>query len=192
MFITIKKTLIKGFTITELLIGIAILGLLTAIAVPNLNEFYVQSRVSSEISEIHKLILTARNSAINSGKNITICPLSSNKCVSNWQNEVSVFDNSDNTVANNEVYDSSNESIIKVKAATLSGDTIKFAQKSIVFAPTGRLISGGNSKISYCPKGYSDLSRGLEISLSGRVYITSDSNNDGKDENRDGTVVSCT
>jgi len=182
---------VKGFTITELLIGIAIVGILTAIASPSLSQFMVQSRVDNEITEIHRLILSARNSAINSGKNVTICPLSGTSCTTNWQNELSVFINNDNTLTNNKSYDSANEELIKVKSTIATGDTLNFSQNVIIFSPTGRLISGGNGKFSYCPKGNSDLSRGVEISLSGRVYTTSDSDNDGKDNNRSGTNVSC-
>lgn len=185
-----KKT-VKGFTITELLIGIAIIGILTAIAGPSLSQFMIQSRVDNEVSEIHRLILSARNSAINSGKSVTLCPLVGTSCGTNWQNELSVFTNNDNTLANNKSYDSANEELIKVKGKVASGDTLKFNQNIIIFAATGRLTSGGNSKFSYCPKNNAGLSRGVEVSLSGRVYVTSDTDNDNKDENRDGTDVTC-
>jgi prepilin-type N-terminal cleavage/methylation domain-containing protein len=186
-----NKKFVKGFTIVELIIGIAIIGILTAIAGPSLGKFIVQSRVDNEVSEIHRLILAARNSAINSGKNVTLCPLSGTSCSTNWQNELSVFINSDNTLANNQNYVSASEQLIKVKGKITNGDTLIYSQSIIVFAPTGRLVSGGNSNFSYCPKGHNDLSRGVEISLSGRVYATSDTNNNGKDDNRDGTEVSC-
>jgi len=182
---------VKGFTITELLIGIAIIGILTAVAGPSLGKFITQSRVDNEVSEIHRLILSARNSAINSGKSVTLCPLSGTSCSTNWQNELSVFSNSDSTLANNKSYDSANEEVIKVKGKIASGDTLEFSQNIIIFAPTGRLTSGGNSKFSYCPKDNTGLSRGVEVSLSGRVYVTSDTDNDNKDENRDGTEVTC-
>jgi type IV fimbrial biogenesis protein FimT len=186
-----NKKIIKGFTIVELLIGIAIVGILTAIAGPSLGQFIVQSRVDNEISEIHRLVLTARNSAINSGKNVTLCSLSGTSCSSNWHNELSIFTNSDNTLTNNNSYIVANEDLIKVKGKIANGDSLVFSQNIIIFAPTGRLVSGGNASFSYCPKDNNDLSRGVEISLSGRVYATSDTDNDNKDENRDGTEVSC-
>ena len=193
--LAIKKSInikfAKGFTITELLIGVVIIGLLTAIAAPSLSQFMVQSRVDNEVSEIHRLLLAARNSAINSGKNVTVCPLSGTTCSANWQNELSVFINNDNSLANNQSYNSANEELIKVKGKISSGDTLQFSQAIIVFAPTGRLDFGGNGNFSYCPKSHSNLSRGVEISLSGRVYATSDTDNDGKDENRNGTDVKC-
>lgn len=187
----IKPKFIKGFTITELLIGIAIIGILTAVAGPSLSQFIVQSRVDNEVSELHRLLLSARNSAINSGRNVTICPLNGTVCTTNWQNEISVFINDDNTLANNSNFVSANEELIKVKGKISTGDTLQFSQNIIIFAPTGRLVTGGNSNFSYCPKDNASLSRGVEVSLSGRVYATSDTNNDGKDNNRDGTAVSC-
>tara|TARA_R110000803_G_scaffold149508_2_gene214885 strand:+ start:8848 stop:9441 length:594 start_codon:yes stop_codon:yes gene_type:complete len=185
------KKIISGFTITELLIGIFIIGILTAVAVPSLSGFILQSRVDNEISELHRLLLTARNSAVNNGKNVTVCPLSGTSCGTNWQNELSVFTNNGNSLANNKSFDSANEELIKVKAKVASGDSLKFSQTIIIFSPTGRLVSGGNGTFSYCPKGNTDLSRGINISLSGRLYKTSDTDNDNKDENRNGTDVSC-
>ena len=81
---------LNGFTIPELMIGIAIVGILTTIALPQINDFTVSLRVDREISELNRLILTARNGAINSGNNVIICPLSP-KCSANWHNKISVF-----------------------------------------------------------------------------------------------------
>ena len=108
-----KKSL--GFTLIELLIGIAILGIIIAISLPSFSSFLVKTRVDNEISELHRLVSNARNAAINSGKNVTLCPLSSvNKCGTNWQDELSVFANSENTSANNSVFDDKTENIINI------------------------------------------------------------------------------
>ncbi|WP_284242998.1 GspH/FimT family pseudopilin [Thalassotalea insulae] len=177
----------QGFTLIELLISISILGVLLAIGVPSLSEYMVQTRVDSQIAELHRLVLTARNTAINSGKNVTICPLSEGSCTGNWKAELSVFTNEDDDTK----YDAADEDIVKVKGKVESGDTLKFNQARITYTPTGRLVSGANSLFSFCPSNYAELSRGVSISLSGRIYTTQDTDNDGKDEDRDGNEISC-
>lgn len=183
-----SKFSLQGFTLIELLISVSIIGVLMMVALPNLSSYLVKSRVDNEISELHRLILTARNAAINSGKNVTLCPLSSsNVCGTNWQDELTVFNNT----ADNTKFDSTTEQIIKVRAKITTNDTLKLNQTSLIYSPTGRLISGNNSVFIYCPKDYSDLARGIDISLSGRVYASQDTDNDDKDEDRSGNEFSC-
>ncbi len=177
----------SGFTLVELLISVTILAITLAIALPNLNDYLIKNRVDNEIAELHRLILTARNTAINTGKNVTLCPLTSGSCTSNWQNEISVFTNDDDTTK----YDSTKEELIKVKTAISSGDTLKFNQTNLVYTPTGRLVSGNDSLFTYCPKADTSLARAINISLSGRIYSSQDSDNDDKDEDRDGNELNC-
>ncbi|MFT5759292.1 MAG: type IV fimbrial biogenesis protein FimT [Alteromonadaceae bacterium] len=180
-----------GFTLIELLVGIAIIGIIATIATPKLNKFMTQTRVDNEISALHRLLLSARNTAINTGKNVTLCPLSSNVCGTDWQEELSVFTNSDNTLANSRSYNPVNEKIIKVKSKSKAGDNIQFNQNIIVFSSTGRLVTGIGSQLTYCPKGNASLARRVEVSLSGRIYSSSDSDNNGHDEDRNGVDVVC-
>ena len=41
-------------------------------------------------------------------------------------------------------------------------------------------------------KNYNTLARGVNIALSGRAYLTQDTDNDGKDEDRNGNELNCT
>lgn len=195
----ISKSPSFGFTLTELLMGIAILGIITAIAIPSLSDLLIRNRVDNQVTDLHRLLLTARNSAINSGKNVTLCPLTANTCTSNWQNELSVFINDGTTLAGNKVYSNdgndnnlvSNEKIIKSKSPSKIGDTLEFDQTVIIFAPTGKVIAGGSGIFSYCPSGYPLLARGVSISLSGRISVSADSDSDGRDEDRNGVDITC-
>jgi type IV fimbrial biogenesis protein FimT/type IV fimbrial biogenesis protein FimU len=171
----------------ELLVTIAILAIISAIALPSFNDYLVKTRVDNEISKLHRLILVARNTAINSGRSVTICPLTGDTCGVNWQGELSVFTNA----TDNSKYDSATEELIKVKAASTVGDTLVFNQASLVYAPTGRLVIGADSLFSYCPNANADFSRGINISLSGRVYASQDTDSDSKDEDRSGNEITC-
>lgn len=183
----LRNTLSKGFTLIELLVSIAILGVVIAIAAPDLSYFSAKSSVDNQISELHRLILTARNTAVNTGKNVTICPLSEGACTTNWQNELSVFTNT----TDNAKYTAASEELIKTKAKIPEGGRLKFNQASLIYTPSGRLISGNNSLFIYCSDYDENLSRGINISLSGRIYASQDTDGDDKDEDRDGNELSC-
>ncbi|WP_019029374.1 GspH/FimT family pseudopilin [Colwellia piezophila] len=179
----------KGFTLVELMVTIAIAGILTMIALPSFNEFLVRMRVDNEISEMQRLLLTARNMAINTGKNTTVCPLSSGACTTNWQGEISVFTNDVNTLVNSNKF-SGNDELVKIKEAIKSGDKLQYSQKSVIYTPAGRLLTTAAS-FSYCPKNEADRARGIIVSVSGRSYTSSDTDNDDKDEDRNGNQIVC-
>ena len=189
----------RGFTLLEVLFTIAILAVISTIAMPKISEFIIATRVDNEISSMHRLILNARNAAVNTGKNVTLCPLSNKTCSTNWNAELTVFTNDTNTLADNRVYnndgdeenESADEKLIKVKAAILSSDSLNYDANIIIFSPTGRAVSGGNSTFTYCPSDEISLARSLYISLSGRVYASNDDDNDGIDEDRSDVEVSC-
>jgi len=181
----------RGFTLVEVMVAIAVISIISAIALPSMGNFLVKMRVDNEISEIQRLLLTARNMAINTGKNTTVCPLSSSgACTNNWQNEISVFTNSDNSLATNNNFVAPDE-LVKIKEEIKAGDKLQYSQNSIIYTPDGRLLTA-SADFSYCPKDKADHSRGISISLSGRSYTSSDTDNDDKDEDRSGNEIVCT
>lgn len=186
---TSPNCLQRGFTLVELMIAIAIVAMLSAIALPSMNSFLVKMRVDNEISEMQRLLLTARNMAINTGKNTTVCPLSAGACTTNWQDDVSVFTNDVNSLVNGNAF-AANDELIKVKEAIKSGDKLQYSQKSVIYTPAGRLLTTAAS-FSYCPKGEANSSRGIDVSVSGRSYTSSDTDNDDKDEDRNGDEITC-
>lgn len=151
----------KGFTLVELMVTIAIVGILSLIALPSMSSFLVKMRVDNEISEMQRLLLTARNMAVNTGKNTTVCPLSGTPmvCTNNWQNEISVFTNDLNTLATNNTFAAPDE-LVKVKEAIKAGDKLQYTQISVIFTPAGRIVTTAAS-FSYCAKGDTDNFRGF-------------------------------
>lgn len=182
-------TIKNGFTLIELMIAIAVVAILTMVALPNLNSFTVRMRVDNEISELNRLLLTARNVAVNEGISVTVCSLSLNSCTANWKNELSVFTD----VNSNGVFEPLlNERIIKVKSAIKSNDKLQYGQNNVTYASTGLMTSAAsNTPFSYCPIEDATRARGIVISISGRIYSTSDIDNDDKDEDRSGNEITC-
>ncbi len=181
-----------GFTLIEILVSLAILLSLITIGIPSLNNFIIYMRVDNEISAMHRMLLLARNSAINNELYVTLCPLNSaKKCTTDWSKKLSVF----NDINKNRRYEANiGESIIKTKSAIRPSDKLQYGKgrNALVYGPTGHLVIwGGNATFKYCPKNHADKSRGLVISTSGRVYETVHNTKRAQDTNRSGKVIVC-
>lgn len=177
----------QGFSLIELMVTIAITAIMLTIAVPSLNDFIVKMRVDSEISELNRLVLTARNTAISTEQNVILCPLDGANCISDWSRELSVFIDVDNSLT----YSAADDTLVKVKSAVTNGSKITYdAQSSIAFAPTG-MLSTTESDFIYCPVSDTTLARAVVVASSGRTYKTADRNGDGKDQYRTGYTVNC-
>lgn len=181
-----------GFTIIETMVVVAIAMSLITIGIPNLNDFIVKIRVDNEISTLHRLILTARNSALTHNTSVTLCPLNDDrKCKNVWNKELSVFiDNN-----NNKIFEPSlNEKLVSHKAAVKSGDKLQYGKTRIglTYASTGHLSGWGqNATFSYCPKGHQDKSRGIIVHTSGRAYVSAANKTNTKDVRRTGAKIKC-
>ncbi|MES2634640.1 MAG: GspH/FimT family pseudopilin [Pseudomonadota bacterium] len=63
----------RGFTLAELLISIAISGVLLAVALPSLGSAMSSSRLNSASADFFSALLLARSEAIKRGANVTVC-----------------------------------------------------------------------------------------------------------------------
>lgn len=181
-----------GFTIIEVLVSLAILLSLITIGIPSLDNFIIHMRVDNEISAMHRMLLLARNSAINNELYVTFCPLDNdNKCTTDWGKKLTVFKD----INKNRRYEINiGESIIKIKSAINPNDKLQYGKgrNALVYGPTGHLVIwGGNATFKYCPKSHENKSRGLVISTSGRVYETAYNAKRAQDTNRSGKIIVC-
>ena len=183
-----KKNNKLGFSLIELMVTISIAGVALSIALPSLSGFLAQMRVDNEVTELQRLLIVTRNVAINSGANAILCPLQAdNTCRgdTNWTGRVGVISTID--VVNG------NDGLIQQKEEIKNGDKLQYTtDTSITYSPSGQLVNTNIGNFNYCPKDYSDHSRGISLSLSGRTYLSSEKNHNGKDQYREGTAsVKC-
>lgn len=177
-------TKIQGFTLTELMVTVAVAGIISAVALPSLNDLLVRMRVDNEVIEIQRLLLTARNTAINSGLNASICPLKNDDTcdvITDWTGRIGVV----------QIDAILGDVLIREKAAVQTGDKLEFAFSDITYNASGQLTNNNFGTFSYCPKGYTSYSRGVEVTLSGRSSLSDDYDGDGKDQDRNGADISC-
>jgi len=63
-----------GFTLIELMVAVALLGIVLAIAIPAINDFTIKQRVSSQAHEMMLSLALARSEALKLNRDIRIIP----------------------------------------------------------------------------------------------------------------------
>lgn len=136
-----------GFTLIELMITIAIAGILLGVAIPSFTDTIASNRLTANANELVTALNLARSEAIKRGVRVTLCKSSNaSSCVSsgNWFQGWIVFTDQNDNAA----YDSNTETLLKVQsnsanAITMVGNTN--VVNYISYADTGqsKLTSGG-------------------------------------------------
>lgn len=65
---------LRGFTLLELMVTIAVLAVIVAIALPNMRDFIVGNRLSSNVNGFIGLINYARSEAVARNQDVIVCP----------------------------------------------------------------------------------------------------------------------
>lgn len=63
----------SGFTVIELMIAVALLAILTALALPSFRSFILNNRLAGQANEIIAASQLARSEALKRGVNVTVC-----------------------------------------------------------------------------------------------------------------------
>lgn len=163
------KKLQSGFTLVEMMVTVVVAGILIAVAAPSMNSLYEGMRARSSISTIESSLVFARSQAVSYGSRVSVCPLSTTACGTDWTQGFSVFiDNG--TAGTMDTTDGVADIILRKVDSFNSNDFIKSDLSRYSFNPDGMVINGNSGTFRYCAGSTdSDSSEAISISASGRI-----------------------
>lgn len=157
-----------GFTIIEILIVVAIVGVLVTIALPNLRDLIVRMQVKKFASDMHASLTLARSEAIKRNAGMQVVPVDSTNWAAGWSVRVQ---STGTVLLTQDAY-----SNISVRAANASYTTATVP--NITFSSTGRetgSAGAGIAFVAYSPAYTVIQARCVVISPSGRPALRNDS-----------------
>ena len=152
---------VRGFTITEIMFTLVILGILTAFALPSMNEFVRDQRVKAATQDVFATLLFARSEAIKRAADVNVNP-----ATSNWAGGWSVAASGTNL----KVQES-------IGGVSISGP----ASGVLVFRRDGRLSATVPAFVVSSAVSSQVTARCVRIDPSGRAAILTDSNGNPSD-----------
>lgn len=149
------KNRISGFTLIEMMVTIAVLGILVAVALPNYRAFVLSSRMTAQANEFVASINMARSEAVKRNAVVTISAKDDG-----WGDGWVITD-----AANN---------VLRDHPALAGGSTFSNADGSaaIAFQPNGRAQLAGATTFNLCnPDTSIAPGRNIILNPSGRAQV---------------------
>ena len=153
-----KRHRLYGFTLIELTVALVLVGILTALALPNFQTFMQTRRVVTETNEIVKGMYIARSEAVKRKSTVTLCVSTDQATCTggDWHAGWIVVAGAD---------------ILRKRPAGDSGIEIATGVDSIAFGPNG--IATLADPLQVCDgRGLSRVGRSIQIGGAGRPLAT--------------------
>jgi len=88
----------RGFTMVELLTVTILFAIITMAALPILTQWVQRYQAIDQVRSLHLALNTARNKALIDQRAVTVCPMLNNRCVEDWNWDLSVFIDTNNNL----------------------------------------------------------------------------------------------
>ncbi|PCH59494.1 MAG: type II secretion system protein GspH [SAR86 cluster bacterium] len=160
-----------GFSLIELLIAVAILGILMAVSLPSFTNSLERMNSNSQIKQFLSTLNFTRSEAVKRGRNVVICASNDGlDCDANdWSQGWLVFEdnNADANGATGSV--DAGDTVLRVFDLLASNSEISFSAALFEYTSLGFSATEEIETFLVCPQSQnSDNARSIEISLSGR------------------------
>lgn len=158
----------QGFTLIEMLIALALMGILAAWGLPNFQALGERSAVASEVNRLQTALTLARNTAITQRSDVTVCPANEarNACTSNWSNPVMV-------VIGDKTSGIVGSEVVRVFPPTSGVNVTKNGRSHMKYDSMGHVGPSFNSSYFICPMDEQTnvLGKRLRVSQLGRARV---------------------
>ena len=172
LYITMMKK-ITGFTMIEIMITIAIAGILAAVALPSFSNMQKNNCLTTSVNSLVSSLQRARSDAVKRRTNVTVSAASGDWS-NGWNITLDEDRNGNGTLDSGEDYDGNgvlNNAAVVQKTTLSCGATITGTATSFVYGSDGFINNPGDFTV--CDDRPDETGKKLSISLTGRPNLDS-------------------
>jgi len=159
----------SGFTILELLITVALVSIVMAIAVPSMQSFTQNDRMTTNINALIGHLAYARSEAVKRSQQVSICASNdAASCSGGWSDGWIVYIDSD---ADNSF--TAGEEIIKAQQALDGGNTLTATTigSQVTYDNRGFVTAASVGSLQLCDSRSGSHGKTIRITTTGRVRL---------------------